>query len=142
MKKRKKKEDLLISISAGILLVIIALSGFYVKISNEPEKEAVLKGKIGELYSGGNSPPIVSLMSPQFIEAYPQTGFSLNVSYSDSDGINDLNYVRLIINKGVGTYPNYTAKMDYFPSSDKLTIYEKGEENNLIAHYAFEENLN
>ncbi|MDD5193744.1 MAG: SBBP repeat-containing protein [Candidatus Nanoarchaeia archaeon] len=50
-KKRVKTEDILISISAGILLVIIALSGFYVKISNIPETGIELKGS-AELYTG------------------------------------------------------------------------------------------
>ena len=148
MKKRvkksgrlKSKDDFLISISAGILLVIIALAGLYINVLNASEREIALKERIGELYSGGNSPPIVSLMNPQTLETYPQTEFNFNVSYSDSDGISDLEYAKLIINKGIGVYPNYTARMDYFPSTDKITIYDKGEVNNLIAHYAFEDNI-
>ena len=81
------------------------------------------------------------MINPRFIEAYPQTEFSLSSSYSDPNGISDLNYARLIIDKNVNNYPNYTAMIDYFPNTNKITIYNKGEENNLIASYSFEENI-
>ena len=139
-KRGGKKEDFLIMVSAAILLVIIAMSGIYLKISNAPEKE-ILKGQIGELYSGGgNQAPSVSVINPRVIEALPQIEFNFSNSYSDADGITDLSYTRVIIDKNINN-PNYTATIDYFPNTNKLRIYDKGEMDNLIAHYAFEESI-
>lgn len=146
-KKGNKKEDILIKISAGTLIVIIAMFGLYLKEINKPARES-LRGNIGELYTeaAGNQAPSVGMINPVFTEAIPQQQFIISSSYSDPDGVNDLIYGRLIIDPNANNFPNLNVLLDYFPNTNNLTIYDQesgvggfGTGNNLIASYAFEE---
>lgn len=147
MRKKGKKEDKSIKISAGILIVIIAMFGFYLKVLYNPPQE-ILRGEVGELYTeaAGNQAPTVGMVNPSFIEAYPQTEFSFSSSYSDSDGISDLIYARLIIDQNIDNFPNYTAMIDYYPNTNSISVYDQdgniiGGVNSLVAKYSFEENI-